>query len=164
MPIDGPRPMFVYLLGITNDAETASASMFGFLSNRVRDEQFAALLRELEQSSRQQLASIGMCLDAIGLKPLQTPSPTVEGLRKRFDVFVSTQPTPEVLDLFAHGIVVRSKHFGIANYEELCDLAQLLQETRCEEPLRANLNTERENLAKVERICPELRARLMARV
>jgi ferritin-like metal-binding protein YciE len=164
MPINGPRPLFVYLLGIATDAERASASLYDFLSKRVRDEQFAALLRELEQSDRKHLAKIGVCLDAVGLKPLQTPSPVAEGLRKRFDTFVSAQPVPEVVDLFAYGTVVRSERFGIANYEELCDVARLIHEPKCEETLCTIITTKRNNLDKVERIRPRLNERLMATV
>lgn len=108
--------------------------------------------------------NVGTCLDAVGLTPLQTPSLAEQGLRQRFEAFTRMQPSPEVLDLFALGVAVRSKHSSIIDYQELVKLAELLGESRCAEPLRANLATKRDNVARLEQCAAELRDRVFAKV
>ena len=164
MAMESPRKLFVYQLGITYDSEVASSSLLDFLAMRVQNKGFAQILRDIEKDKRRQLDNVGTCLEAVGLTPLQSTSPAEQGLRQRFEAFTWMQPSPEVLDLFALGVAVRSKHFSIIDYQELVNLAELLGEPRWAEPLRANLTTKRDSIARLEQCAAELRDRVFAKV
>ncbi|HEX6967789.1 MAG TPA: DUF892 family protein [Micromonosporaceae bacterium] len=162
MAVDGPRPLFVYQLGVTYATELGSASMFELLARRVRDPGLAELFRQQEQSKRCQADNLAECVESVGRSPLQSTAPSEQGLRERFENFTQMQPSPEVLDMWALGVAIRSKHLAILNYQELAELAELLGESTCLERLRSNLQTKEANLARLEEQRAAARNRIFA--
>lgn len=161
MPINTPRDLFLYELGIIRDSEHSGQRLLDLLAHRATHSDLVQILRTQQQDS-EQLANINSCLRALGASPLETRAETVDGIYRRFEEFVALRPSPEMLDQFAVDTAMRFLYVGIAGYKALVDWAILMGETECVQYLYTNLVRKQDGASRLERFSHELGARLVA--
>lgn len=154
--------LFVYQLGIARDAESSGHHLLEWLSLKVDNDDLVNLLRSRAEDCVQALGNIDGCLQTLGASPLQTPSETVEGIRKRFEVFSSQRCSPPVVNEFALDTAIHYMNFGIGSYRGLLDVAVLLHRGQCAQSLQTNLVHKEEGVTRLERARHEVIGNLAA--
>lgn len=162
MSIKTTRELLFYELGLIRDAEDSGRRLFDFLALRVGDRDLVRIFRTYQEDSWRLLANVDSCLQALGGRPIQTPSQSVEGITERFEVFVRLQPSPAMLDQFAVDTAIRYSHVCVAGYKTLLDWAILMNESRCVQCLHDNLVRKQESAGKLEQFSHELGVRILA--
>jgi ferritin-like metal-binding protein YciE len=153
MALNSPRELFLYELAALRDAERTAGLLLGVLmGSRVQDPDLEQVLRTQEQDSRRQLDNIEACLEALGQRPLETPSPTADAIRTRFEDALRLRPSPEMQDMIAFATATRLVYLAIASYRTLVDWAGRVGEDRCAQNLQANLAEKEESARMLERI------------
>jgi len=156
MGLDTAEGLFFYELGVLRDAEKTGGQMLGWIAGHVQHGDLKRALREEEKASERQSENIMACLRALGAAPLETPSTTIEGIRKRLEQFLGLQPAPDVLDLFALGTAIRFMHFAITGYQNMVDWTSVMGETECVQNLQTNLAQKEQGVETLERISHQL--------
>ncbi|MGY0003911.1 DUF892 family protein [Micromonospora sp. I033] len=164
MAIDTTRDLFIYELGILGGMETSGLRMLDFLAHRVNDNDLRQIVRTEQQDCVRWEQSINACAEAIGTSLVPTRSETVEGIYGRFEAFVRTNPSSDMVDQFAIDTLIQFSYLTIAAHKTLFDWAVLMGEDRCVQCLHNNLVQKQEDVAKLERYGHELGARLLAPV
>lgn len=156
MGLDTAEGLFFYEMGVLRDAEKAGGQMLGWIAGHVQHSELKRTLCEEEKASGRQSENILLCMRALGAAPLETPSTTIEGIRKRLEQFIALRPAPDVLDLFALGTAIRFMHFAITSYQSLVDWTSVMGETECVRYLQTNLAQKEQGVEALERISHQL--------
>ncbi|RQW87582.1 DUF892 domain-containing protein [Micromonospora chalcea] len=163
MAINTTRDLFIYELGILGEMEISGRRVLDFLAHRVSDD-LGQIVRRKQQECVQWNHNINSCAKAFGTSPLSTRSDTVEGMYGRFESFVRTNPSVDLVDQFAVDTLIRFLYLTIAAHKTLFDWAIIMGEAQCVQYLHANLVQKQESAAEIERYGHELGVRLLTPV
>ncbi|GAB3137552.1 hypothetical protein GCM10027290_03470 [Micromonospora sonneratiae] len=152
MAVDTPEALFFYELGILRDAEASGGRLLDWICGHIQNSELAQELRRQRTLSDQHQENIVRCLEVLAAAPLETPSTTVEGIRSRLEEFNRLRPSPELLDLFAVGTVIRFMDFSVTSYRSMVDWTMLMGQTECARNLRKNLAQKEEGVEALERL------------
>lgn len=164
MALRTPEDGFLYEMGLLVDAERSGTVLFDLLvGSRVSQPELKELLHAQAEDTRRHAANLDSCAELWG-GFYAVPSNAVRGLVARFEVFLTLNPAPDVTDMFAIGMATRFLCLAIVTYENLLDVANLLDSTgRCASSLRDNLHEKRQALDAAQRMRHATNQRLFAR-
>jgi ferritin-like metal-binding protein YciE len=162
MAINGPADLFLYELSGMHDAEEKSAAWKGEIADRIRDSTLQQLIRAEQQESQQRTKNLEECFHAVGARPRAVPCVAIEGMRAEYQQFLSQQPSPEALEMYSIGFLMKAAHFGVGSYRGLVDKALLMGEIRCAQILKGNLVLKEEDTGRLERISHAMNRQVMA--
>jgi ferritin-like metal-binding protein YciE len=162
MAINSPADLFLYELSGMHDAEKKKATWKGEIVGQVRDGNLQQVVRIEQQEAQNKVKNLEGCFKALGTQPRDVPCLAVDGMRAEFQQFMSQNPSPETMQMYAVGSMIKSGHFGIGTYKGLIDKAMLMGDTRCGQLLQSNLVIDEESTGRLERIGHEMSMRVMA--
>ncbi|MFI2646078.1 DUF892 family protein [Micromonospora fulviviridis] len=164
MAIETTRDLFIYELGVLAEMETSGLRMLDFLAHRVNDNDLRQIIRNEQQDCARWEENINACAEAIGTALAPTRSQIVDGIYGRFEAFVRTNPSSNMIDQFAVDTLIQFSYLTIAAHKTVFDWAVRMGEDQCVQCLYTNLVQKQEDVAKIERYGHELGVRLLAPV
>lgn len=162
MAIESRRDLMLYETSIMRDAERTSGSLFMLLASRTHDDGLAQALRTAEQQAAQHLTNLDECLAALDVNVVDSRSETVEGIRIRYERFLTLQPAEHVTDIFTAETAAKALHFCISSYKSLVNWGLTIGEDRCAQRMQTNLQDKEAAVASVERISHDIIEQLSA--
>jgi ferritin-like metal-binding protein YciE len=162
MAINSPADLFLYELSGMHDAEKKSTAWKGEVAGQVRDTNLSQIMRIEEQEGQQKVKNLQSCFQALGTQPRDVPCLAVDGMRAEYQQFMSQQPSPEALEMYTVGSMLKLSHFGLGSYKGLVDKAMIMGETQCAQILQTNLVRNEESTGRLERISHDMSQRVMA--
>jgi ferritin-like metal-binding protein YciE len=162
MAIQSPADLFLYELSATHDAEKKKAAWKGEMAGQIQGGDLQQIMRTEQQQAEQKVKNLDQCFQVLGTQPRDVPCLAVDGMRAEFQQFMSQNPSPETMQMYAVGSMIKSGHFGIGTYKGLIDKAMLMGDTRCGQLLQSNLVIDEESTGRCERIGHEMSMRVMA--
>jgi ferritin-like metal-binding protein YciE len=162
MPIQSPADLFLFELSGMHDAEKKKTAWKGEVVGQIRDTNLQQVMRVEQQEGQQMVKNLESCFQALGTQPRDVPCLAVDGMRADYQQFMSQQPSPETMEMFAVGAMLKGGHYGLGGYKSLVDKAMLMGETQCAQFLQTNLVINEESIGRLERIGHEMSQRVMA--
>jgi ferritin-like metal-binding protein YciE len=162
MPIQSPADLFLYELSGMHDAEKKTAAWKGEIVGQVRSGPLQDVMRVEQQEAQQKVKNLESCFQALGTQPRDVPCLAVDGMRAEYQQFMSQNPSPETMEMYTCGMMLKASHFGLGSYKSLIDKAMLMGENQCAQILQTNLVINEESSGRMERIGHEMSRRVMA--
>lgn len=162
MAINSPADLFLYELSGMHDAEKKKAAWKGEIVGQIRDSNLQQAMRVEQQESQNKIKNLEGCFQAMGTQPRDVPCLAVDGMRAEFQQFMSQNPSPETMEMYGVGMMLKASHYGLGSYKGLIDKAMLMGETQCAQMLQTNLVITEESTGRLERIGHEMSQRVMA--
>jgi ferritin-like metal-binding protein YciE len=162
MAINSPADLFLFELSGMHDAEKKKAAWKGEISGQIREGNLQQVTRVEQQESQQKVKNLESCFQALGTQPRDVPCLAVDGMRADYQQFMSQNPSPETMEMFTVGAMLKASHYGLGSYKSLIDKAMIMGETQCAQLLQTNLVISEESTGRLERIGHEMSQRVMA--
>jgi ferritin-like metal-binding protein YciE len=161
MAINSPADVFLWELSSTYDAEKKGNDFISQISGQVRDNVTSEVMRSLQQQGQVKMRNLEGCFQALGTQPREVPCRTVEGMQQEYQEFINQRPSPQAIEMFSVGCMMKLAHHGLASYKSLVDKAMLMSETQCAQLLQNNLVLMEEAAGALERISHEMSQRVV---
>ncbi len=142
MPMQTAQDLFIHALGDMYDAEQRIAQMLPTLALECNNDAVRNAFQRLEQETRQQIANLEQCFQALGAQPPKTTCAAIQSLQQEHDSFLKESPSQDILTMFDLGGASKTEHYGIASYAGLIEKAQLMGQQQCAQLLQRNLQQE----------------------
>jgi ferritin-like metal-binding protein YciE len=162
MAIQSPADLFLYELSSMHDAEKKKAAWKGEMAGQIRNGNLQQVVRVEEKEAQNKVKNLEACFQALGTQPRDVPCLAVDGMRAEYQQFISQNPSPETMEMFTVGSMLKAAHFGLGSYKSLIDKAMLMGENQCAQVLQTNLVINEESTGRLERIGHEMSQRVMA--
>lgn len=162
MAITSPSDVFLYELSGVYDAEKRAADWKSEVAGRIRDNKLQQVVRVEQQEGQQRVKNVEACFQALGTRPRDVSSSTVEGALAELRQFMNQQPSPEAIEMYAVDSLLKMSHLGIGSYKGLVDKAMTMSQPQCAQLLQNNLVIKEEDAGRMERISHEMNQRIMA--
>lgn len=150
--LTNPRDLFLHELADILYVERALVSeTLPKLIGEVRDRELKSGLESHLQETRAHVRNVEKVFAELGEEPETEECIGFEGLKAEHDKLTS-ESSPELIDLVDLGAAARTENYEIAAYESLRRMAKALGEDKAVELLDENLKQEKEALREVEKI------------
>ncbi|NJC72115.1 DUF892 family protein [Planosporangium thailandense] len=162
MAISNPKDLLLYEMSGVLDAEKKTAAWKGEIAGQIRNGNVQQMFRAEQQEGQQRIKNLESCFQALGGRPSDVPCLMVDGVRAEAQQFMSQQPSPECLEMFAVGTMMKLSAYGSGAYAGLVDKATSMGQTQCAQILASNLVMKEESVGRLKRISHEMNQRVMA--
>ena len=150
--LTNPRDLFLHELADILYVERALVSeTLPKLIGEVRDRELRNGLESHLEETRKQVINVEKVFAELGEEPEVEECIGFEGLKAEHDKLTS-ESSPELIDLVDLGAAARTENYEIAAYESLRRMAKALGENKAVELLDQNLKQEKDALREVEKI------------
>ena len=155
--MENPRELMIHELRDMLYAEKQIAKMLPKLARESSDPELSAGFEHHLEETKQQIENLEQVFERLGERARGSKCQGIEGLVAEHDEFMSSSnPSPELCDMFLTGAGARTEHYEIAGYTGLVTMARGLGETECAKLLEQNLQQEQQTLSKIETISERL--------
>lgn len=164
MPIQSPRDLFVYDLSVMHSAEQGILNVLSQMEQNVQNPQLKQLFGDHVTTTQRQVTRIQECFRMMGEQPMNVTCHVVEGLQRDMQDFMQQQPGQSVIDMFALGTASKTKHYEIASYRILVQMARAMGAQQCASSLEDSLREEESTAQRVEQIISSVSSQIGQRM
>ena len=150
------RDLFLHELKDIYYAENKLASELKDMAQQVSDDQLSSAIEEHRGVTEAQAQRLEQVFDLIGEQPQGEKCDGIDGLVREFKSFVSENPSPRLIDVFATGAGVKVELYEMAAYNSLIRLADQLGLSEAAEMFQITLNEEEEAARLLEQLSEKL--------
>jgi ferritin-like metal-binding protein YciE len=150
------RDLFLHELKDIYYAENKLAGELKEMAQQVSDDQLSSAIEEHRGVTETQVRRLEQVFDIVGEQPQGEKCDGIDGLVREFKSFVSENPSPRLIDLFATGAGVKVELYEMAAYNSLIRLADQLGLSEAAEIFQTTLNEEEDAAHLLEQMNEKL--------
>ncbi|HEX2052719.1 MAG TPA: DUF892 family protein [Actinomycetota bacterium] len=132
--------LFAHELSVLYDCEHKTVKLLDRMAGRCGNAELRQVLTEYRNFSEKRLVRLETVFGLVGGIPKRRPCAGMNGMITEYSDFLQTQPSPEILDVFAVEAARRVERYSICVYQALITLAVALDLTDATELLAKSLS------------------------